>query len=456
MSTSFVLLSFVHVCATDAEQYSTELIEHIKGLKSLGVGVGSLGGRSNKTLVLLLPSIKSVITRVTDEIIAFLERNPGARLRVSGQTEEEFFIDNNSDQYSKQKLLWYLSQPLKTEVRTKKQPGTIDEHLMTAFLPSNAVVQIFYATDRQWASKMYGRDRGVEGGLSLGTCEVSIPRDHRLGKLESPSIWRFEFRRDPEKHVVLLKINKTDDQQFWSDLSSRVNKSKGAETFVFVHGYNTTFEDAARRTAQIAYDLAFDGAPICYSWPSQGELADYPKDETNAQWTVLHLKNFLQTLAQRSGAGTIHVIAHSMGNRAVSHALQLLSMEVKTRPYRMRHLVLTAPDIDADTFTELAGAVKSVSDRVTLYISRLDKALELSKRFHGYSRLGEIPLVVPGIDTIDASAVDTSFLGHSYYGENRSVLSDIFWLLKDGKPPGDRFGMKIVQQGAAVYYAFRP
>jgi hypothetical protein len=65
-------------------------------------------------------------------------------------------------------------------------------------------------------------------------------------------------------------------------------------------------------------------------------------------------------------------------------------------------------------------------------------------------------MLIPGIDTIDASAVDTSFIGHSYYGENRSVLSDIFWRLKDGKPPIDRFGMHALQQGSDAYYAFRP
>src|SRR5260370_17055470 len=152
-----------------------------------------------------------------------------------------------------------------------------------------------------------------------------------MGSLERPSIWRFEFKEDPEKHVVLLGVSPQDDQHFWNELSYKVERSGGKQTFVFVHGYDTSFEEAARRTAQIAYDLNFDGAPICYSWPSSGELEDYPKDETNAQWTVPHLKTFLQALAEHSQAKTIHVIAHSMGNRAVSHSLQLLSAEPRTK-----------------------------------------------------------------------------------------------------------------------------
>ena len=51
------------------------------------------------------------------------------------------------------------------------------------------------------------------------------------------------------------------------------------EVFVFVHGYNVTFEGAAQRTAQIAYDLKFSGAPIFYSWPSQARTLEYTVDD---------------------------------------------------------------------------------------------------------------------------------------------------------------------------------
>ncbi len=37
-----------------------------------------------------------------------------------------------------------------------------------------------------------------------------------------------------------------------------------------MHGYNTSFDNALYRTAQIAYDLDFDGATFLYSWPSGG------------------------------------------------------------------------------------------------------------------------------------------------------------------------------------------
>jgi esterase/lipase superfamily enzyme len=335
-------------------------------------------------------------------------------------------------------------------------------HIGSAFgAGSHTVVRVFYATDRrltgqQEPAKTYGVDRNVNGQLALGTCEVSVPRDHRLGKLERPSIWRLEFREDPEIHIVLLSIEQENEPNFWAKLTERAGRTERGEVFVFVHGYHTTFEDAVRRTAQITYDLGFDGAPICYSWPSYGELADYAKDENNVQWSVPHLKEFLRTLSGQSDVKMIHLIAHSMGNRAVSHALQLLASEDQEERRRMHHVVLTAPDIDADTFREMAHKIKARSNRVTLYVSPADRALALSKRFHGNPRLGESVSIIAGIDTIDASSVDTTFIGHSYYAENRSVLSDIFWLFKNGKPPKDRFGMREITQEDGVYYEFRP
>jgi hypothetical protein len=49
---------------------------------------------------------------------------------------------------------------------------------------------------------------------------------------------------------------------------------------------------------------------------------------------------------------------------------------------------------------------------------------------------------VPGIDTIDVSAVDTDLIGHVYYGDNRSVLTDISELFRSARPPEERFGLR--------------
>jgi esterase/lipase superfamily enzyme len=305
--------------------------------------------------------------------------------------------------------------------------------------------------------RSYGNQRGV---LEVGVCQVSIPKGHRLGKVERPSLVQFnpsttrnegasktestvpvhlEFHEDATKHVVLRDVVVQDHGEFYDHLRRRVETAPGQEVFVFIHGYNVRFEDAARRTAQLAYDLGFQGAPIFFSWPSQGGLTQYSVDETNVVWAVPHLKEFLTSVARQSGAQSVHLIAHSMGNRALTSALELLSYELAEGEPPFSELVLTAPDIDADVFKrDIAPRIVKTAKRVTLYASSNDEALAFSKKVHGYPRAGDSGpglIVVPGIETIDVSSVDTSLLGHSYYGSNQTVLADLIVLLHESKPP---------------------
>jgi esterase/lipase superfamily enzyme len=340
-----------------------------------------------------------------------------------------------------------------------RPPATIEMEVA----PNYYTMKVFYATDRSATGQtdptnFYGSDRDPNETLSLGTCEVSIPRDHRPGELEAPSIWKLEFHEDPEKHVVLLGVHPEAQNQFYSDLASTVTASENKEAFVFIHGYKTTFKDAARRTGQLAYDLNFHGAAIFYSWPSKGDLDGYPADEGTIIWTTRHLTAFLQQVALQSKAKTVHLIAHSMGNRALTQALADLAMPLGgTAQPHFREVILAAPDVDRDIFKQLAGAIGKSADRVTLYASSNDEALAASKRLHDFPRAGEAGqnlLVVRGIDTIDVSTVDTSLLGHSYFGDNTSVISDIHRLLTEGSPPSKRSCLSEAFWSNLAYWVF--
>jgi len=312
-----------------------------------------------------------------------------------------------------------------------------------------------HALPHSQTKRAYGHMRG---SMELGMCKVSIPKDHKVGELESPSIFHFEFKQDPTKHVVLLDVTEQPADAFYANLKKRVAQSSDKEAFVFVHGYNVTFDDAARRTAQIAYDLKFDGAPIFFSWPSQGGLLSYAVDETNVVWAVPHLRKFLTDIAERSGARNLHLIAHSMGNRALTSALRDLSIEMSEKMPMFREVVLTAPDIDAEVFRrDIVPAIRKTANRVTLYASSNDEALIASKTFHGYPRAGDSGgdvVVIDGIDTIDVSDVDTSLLGHCYYGTNDTVLIDLAQLLREALPPDKRTRLRSIEFGALKYWIF--
>lgn len=325
------------------------------------------------------------------------------------------------------------------------------------------IVRIFYATDREPSPIItpigvgYTGARSSDNELSYGRCLVSIPRDHKMGTLESPSFWSFDFRPSAGKYVTLTDVTALDESDFYNEVSSKVQSSESRRVLIFVHGFNTTFADGARRTAQLTYDLGFDGAPILYSWPSQGSLDGYAADEESIQWTAAHLQSFLANVARNTGAETIQLVAHSMGNRALVNALSQLQTAVAASKFK--EVILAAPDIDTGVFSQLAGALRSRAERITIYASSRDEALALSHKFHSYPRVGESGanlVLLPGIDTVDATDVDTSFVGHSYFGDERAVLHDMFDLIRYDLAPDHRFGLVKRDAAGKPYWAFRP
>jgi esterase/lipase superfamily enzyme len=322
-------------------------------------------------------------------------------------------------------------------------------------------IRVFYGTNRvpsgdRQPAKFYGTQGGP---LSFGFCDVSLPPNHQSGELESPKLWKFEFRADPEKHIVLHSVWPASGPEFitalqravWDSIEWRGEQILGGEAFVFVHGYNNSFEDAARRTAQIAKDLSFRGAPVMYSWPSRqsASLRGYQDDSDAIGWSEEHFLSFMAGVARESGARRIHVIAHSMGNRLVTETLRKLSYHFRSGQLpRLNQVVLTAPDVDAEYFrTAIAPRIVQTAERVTIYSSNRDLALKASSVINqfGKRRLGEAGeelTVFPefrSIEVVDASTVDTELfsLNHSYHADSATVLDDIARVL-EGYAPGER------------------
>lgn len=325
--------------------------------------------------------------------------------------------------------------------------------------PEFVKMPIYFATDRNYVKTedVYKQFGGRRSNLKYGMCEVSIPHDHKIGHIESPSIWKFEFSEDPEKHVVLHSAKLLDKSTFFKTLSTNIKKSTKKSSFLFVHGYNVSFGDAAKRTAQISYDLLFDGEAVFYSWPSQANTAAYTRDEANMKWAETNIKNFLEDYITKSEAEEIYLVAHSMGNRGLTRAIVSLFKERPELKEKIKEIILAAPDIDADVFKRdiAPQMVQLVQKPITLYVSADDVALKASKALHGYPRAGDSGdgiVLIDGIETIDATGIDTSFLSHSYFADTTSIISDIFDLIKTGKRAKSRKQLKLIELRNSIYW----
>jgi esterase/lipase superfamily enzyme len=318
-----------------------------------------------------------------------------------------------------------------------------------------ATVRVFYGTNRAptglgTPAEFYGAQRG---DLQLGYLDVTVPETHRQGELETQSRWSvytlFADKATLKRRYVLLdSVTPLAHNTWLQALQGQVRSAPSRDVFLFVHGFNSTFEDAARRTAQLAYDLDFDGTPLMYSWPSQASTSAYTVDEAAVNVSGRRLAELLEDLVARSGAERIHLIAHSMGSRALIEALQIwmTNHEAKPRRKAFGQIVFTAPDVDSDYFTDVIDPLGQTAERVTLYASDKDLALKTSEAVHGAPRAGMAGTGIitrPGLDTIDMSAVEADVLGHNYFAADAGAIYDLFRLLWRGDPPPQRCGMSV-------------
>lgn len=328
----------------------------------------------------------------------------------------------------------------------KNSGGALANDLMeiAAETEQNFKVTVFYGTDRKRTgnadfNSYYGKDRGA---LELGTCTVNIPANKKFGDVPRPKWWKLRFKENPDKDVMILKLEPQSEAAFYGQLSQKIAASKEKDAFVFIHGYNVEFAEAAWRAGQMAYDLGFDGAPIMYSWPSHGTVKGYTGDEDNVRWTVPNFTNFIKGIIA-SGVQRLHIISHSMGNRALADMLKELKTLHPENPHLFNQIILAAPDIDSEIFIrDVAPVLSKTCKRATLYASSKDKALKASRALHNNilraGQSGEAMVIVEGIDTVDASGVDTDLLGHGYFAATAPLINDIFQLIKSGASPEDR------------------
>jgi esterase/lipase superfamily enzyme len=321
----------------------------------------------------------------------------------------------------------------------------------------HVAIDVHFATNRKCeddATKPSSY-RAERGDITYGRAKVSIPRNHKMGRLEEPKWWKLEFRPNPDKHVILKSVQPSDAQAFFASAEAQAAKG-GGQALVFIHGFNVGFDEALRRTGQLAFDLNFQGVPILFSWPSNGQLQAYAGDGANEEASRPHLADFLESLVAQGGIEVVHLIAHSMGNRALLYALERLTANGSSALFGQ--CVMAAPDVDVDVFHDLIKRGRSRVCRATLYASSTDLALEASKRLHQYPRAGDAGdglVVGPYLETVDATNVSIDFLGHGYYGDSRSVICDLFALLR-GSPPSGRPGLTQKLFGGLPYWAFKP
>ena len=316
-------------------------------------------------------------------------------------------------------------------------------------------VSVWFATNRKREAAESAADTytGGRGRPHFGRCTVGftpIPVMNRI----APEV---SFHVPTEKRE-LRKAELFDEAKFWEGLRNAVAKTESGSLVLFVHGYNYNFEKTCGMAVEMQRALSGKAVVLMFSWPSNGAPTDYVSDQADVEWSVPFLADLIGQLGDRLGGDNVQVLAHSLGSRGATFALQRLRSNGGRQPAISR-LILLAPDFDSQTFVDMLPEISPMAGGITLYASENDTPLKASRKLSGYPRLGEAGeylTVVKGMETIDVSPAGLyQILGHEYFYFNPRVTADLVALLVGGKPPGERPGLRRKARDGIPYWEIK-
>lgn len=200
--------------------------------------------------------------------------------------------------------------------------------------------------------------------------------------------------------------------------------SNGRDVLLYVHGFNETFESAARSAGQLSHSLAFEGRTALFTWPSGGGLLAYAYDRESALWSRDGFVQTLKALVANPTIGRINIVAHSMGSFLTLEGLRELR-DVEGFSDRIGAVVLASPDVDIDAFEQTVARLGPIARRMTVIVDPGDKALAVSSRIAGgVARAGAAErerLEKLGVRVADTAGRGWSMLRHDLFLSDREV-----------------------------------
>lgn len=334
---------------------------------------------------------------------------------------------------------------------------------VTQSAPGATRVDMVVATTRAPSgdpATLFSGERGVD--LKVDAVTVSIPPDRvrQAGQVQ----WPKKVPADPAREFATLKVEPVEEvaeQQQWM----RAHGGRNRRVMVFVHGFNNTYEDSVYRFAQIVHDSKADVAPVVFTWPSRASVFDYAYDRESTNYSRDALEELLQRMARDPSVGEITVMAHSMGSWLAVEAIRQMAIRNGAVSPKITQVLLASPDLDVDVFAQQIRSLGPKKPQFTVFVSRDDRALDLSRRISGnVDRLGQVdPTVEPyrsafinaGIRVLDLTQLQgQDSLGHNKFADSPEVVRLIGERLIEGQTITDQRvglgdGMGLVAMGTA-------
>lgn len=269
--------------------------------------------------------------------------------------------------------------------------------------------------------------------LNYADLTVSIPTHHKVGEIE----WPDQTPPDPAYHFITVDRTSIDRRQFLSAVQAkaRAGGPEHDEVLVFVHGYNTLYQEAVYRFAQIVHDTNFKGTAILFAWPSRGATPLYVADRESSTYSRDYLDRLLLDVAALPEIRQVNILAHSLGNWPVMEVLRQARLTGHvTFNGKLGEVILAAPDIDVGVFRTQLDVIGHLPRPLTIMVSRDDNALAVARTLAGgIDRVGaanlDDPRVVAAVQRYNLRVIDITGVksldstNHVKFAQSR-VLTD--------------------------------
>ncbi|UDL94847.1 alpha/beta hydrolase [Lichenihabitans sp. PAMC28606] len=286
---------------------------------------------------------------------------------------------------------------------------------------------------------------------------ISVPPTHQPGAIERPGLGS----QNVNYHFVVTARRTLDDDGLVNEVATHLSGRIGSnrDVLLFVHGFNTSFDEARFRLAQIVNDAKFGGVPVLYTWASRGSVFAYGSDRETAMASRDGLERLMLTLAHEPDVGKVHILAHSMGAWMAMEALR--ENAIAGHPDLDGHLgevMLASPDIDASVFRQQMARLGSAA-HVSILVANNDKALSVSSLLaNDRPRVGALDPNNPddramiqglGVSVRDMSRESVGFIGHGTYANAPDVIASIGAQLALARPEDKNVQAVIDARGEA-------
>jgi esterase/lipase superfamily enzyme len=232
-------------------------------------------------------------------------------------------------------------------------------------------------------------------------------------------------------------IREFSSQDLWDNVRMT---AKGKDPVLYVHGFFIDFEKGCRRATVFHENAKLDENFVWFSWPSDGNLFNYARDEVDLYWSVPDLAEIIIEMEKEFGKGRVNLVGHSLGARGL--VLALYDLTSADPDVRVDNVVLLAPDMDFEIFRKLLPRIAKLARTITIYTSPTDRPLGLSAQLHGYARLGQSGNDVSrlaGVEVVDVGDLPgSSPSGHLYHLYDSTVGDDLDQLLNGGLSAASR------------------